>query len=578
MRDTLALAPMSFVLRAALSATLAAVLACPLLAQTTETAPRQDPVVPTQRELDARAALVAIASQLRAIEQKQAELRAKQVEAAAETVELQRLALLGEVGQLQREVAEKDQTLQFVASGIEPPAAKVKLDVLGEIEEIVRPVIDGLKELTADSRQLDALEADITAETRRIEAIERGTERVRRLRGVAQAELGKAPADALLPRASLEALVGALDRVEANWQRERDLALSNRQLLEYRVAERKRDRRPFLETAQALIGGFFRERGLNVLLAILAFCTVLLGLRWLYRPFAKRIPRDRRHSFSLRLLSVLYHLLVGVLSFTAALVVLYIADDWVLLGLAALFILGLAWAGKQTLPRFYHEARLLLNVGEVREGERVIVDGLPWRVDRLHIHTRLVNPALTGGVLRLPLRDLISLRSRPSSDREPWFPCFEGDWVLVDGLFARVLVQTPQTVEVVTQGSRRTWSTAQFLGASPTNLSGGFGFRVNFGLDYRHQAIATTEIPALMRRALEERLALVTGGDGLVALKAELAQAGSSSLDYAVVAEFKGSSAQYYLALQRHVQRILVDLCNEHGWVIPFPQLTVHRA
>jgi hypothetical protein len=30
--------------------------------------------------------------------------------------------------------------------------------------------------------------------------------------------------------------------------------------------------------------------------------------------------------------------------------------------------------------------------------------------------------------------------------------------------------------------------------------------------------------------------------------------------------------------LERAIPRICVDVCNEQGWVIPFPQITVHQA
>jgi len=129
--------------------------------------------------------------------------------------------------------------------------------------------------------------------------------------------------------------------------------------------------------------------------------------------------------------------------------VLYIAGDWVLLGLATLFLLGLAWASKHTLPQFFEQIRLLLNLGTVRDNERVVYEGLPWRVGRLNFYTRFTNPDLTGGLIRLPLRALSDLHSRPCTTDEAWFPCREGDWVkLDDDRWGKVVMQTPEMVQV----------------------------------------------------------------------------------------------------------------------------------
>ena len=51
-------------------------------------------------------------------------------------------------------------------------------------------------------------------------------------------------------------------------------------------------------------------------------------------------------------------------------------------------------AAKNGLPRYYAQARLLLNLGDAREGERVVVNGLPWQVRSLNLVSELVNPAL----------------------------------------------------------------------------------------------------------------------------------------------------------------------------------------
>jgi len=55
-------------------------------------------------------------------------------------------------------------------------------------------------------------------------------------------------------------------------------------------------------------------------------------------------------------------------------------------------------------------------------------------------------------------------------------------------------------------------------------------------------------------------------------------EAGASSLDFEILADFSGKVAQYHNVLARAIQRIAVDACNKYGWVIPFTQLTLHTA
>ena len=64
--------------------------------------------------------------------------------------------------------------------------------------------------------------------------------------------------------------------------------------------------------------------------------------------------------------------------------------------------------------------------------------------------------------------------------------------------------------------------------------------------------------------------------EGLINLKVEFKEAGASSLDLAILADFSGDVAKDYMTLSRFLQRLAVDACNTHHWVIPFTQITVH--
>jgi hypothetical protein len=154
------------------------------------------------------------------------------------------------------------------------------------------------------------------------------------------------------------------------------------------------------------------------------------------------------------------------------------------------------------------------------------------------------------------------------------------DWVkLADETFGKVIQQTPDHVVILKLGgSLKSYPTAMFLQQTPENLSRGFRLTVKFGIDYRHQSVCTREVPDVFQRALEARLIEAVGKDGLRSLKVEFASAASSSLDFAMLADFTGELASRCNVLERLIQKTCVEVCNEQGWVIPFTQITVHQA
>jgi small-conductance mechanosensitive channel len=305
-------------------------------------------------------------------------------------------------------------------------------------------------------------------------------------------------------------------------------------------------------------------------------------MRSLYRLVRRISPIHRRaeRPFYTRLLDVVYHGFTGIAALLAALIVLYARGDWVLLGIALLFLLGLAWASKATLPQFVDQIRILLNFGTVRELERVVYNGLPWRVSRLSMYALLSNPELSGGIVRLPVKQLTEMRSRPCAADDVWFPSHRNDWVkLSDGRVGQILHQSPESVKLRTSGgSIITYPTQAYLDMNPENLSGGFSVGGTFGIDYAHQAIATTRVPEIMRARLEAAVHAVIPPEDVVRVGVDFVAAGPSSLDFGAGISLKGNQAERFRSMEKLIQRVLVETCNQEGWVIPFPQMTIHQA
>lgn len=470
-----------------------------------------------------------------------------------------------ELGQKRGELLKN---LEFVVTGFDPLTFTADtdetMDLQAETRELLLPIVQELKQITASPRETESLRRRVALLQQRRALAEIA---VRRLTNQITEE----------KNTTIKPLLGEL---LANWKKHQNDSDTELAVAEFKLQELEAKRGGIWGALREVTGGFFKQRGRNLLMAAFVSLLIFGSLRLIWRRL-QTLPQLRRknRSFALRMAVVVYHMASGLLAAFSALLVFYLAGDWVLLGLASMFLLGIAWTGKQTLPVVYEQLKLLLNLGSVREGERVIFNGLPWEIQRINVFSELRNPALNGGHIRLPLRDLTTLISRPAED-ELWFPCAVDDWVcLSDGTHGKVVAQSPEWVQLVLLGgSRRTYPTRVFLDLCPENLANSFRVRSVFGIDYRHQALCTTEIPARLKDRLERELRAMVGGDNLKNVSADLSEAASSSLNYTILADFSGEMAHRHAFLTRAIQRICVDACNEHGWTIPFSQITLHHA
>ncbi len=206
----------------------------------------------------------------------------------------------------------------------------------------------------------------------------------------------------------------ALQALLDQWEDQRDGAESRLQRI---TAQLERLDAPAEDPGKGLtvtLEEFARGRGLNLALALGGFIFTWLTLTTRSRLLG-RLDRGRRTTAShlTRAAALVFRILTLVLGLFAAAAILYTRGDWLLLTLLILLVLSLPLGLRQSLPRHVKDIRLLLNLGGVREGERLIYAGIPWEIATLNYFTTLRNPWLSGGELRLPLDRLIERQSRP---------------------------------------------------------------------------------------------------------------------------------------------------------------------
>ncbi len=441
-----------------------------------------------------------------------------------------------------------------------------EVNLQSQISELVQPFLGELRDATSRPRELDALRKALDVWKQRELAADMVLSRI----------------DKLKAGNPQEALLTELNSAGRLWSGRQSEAAGEIAVISSQIQNRETEQQSIWATLSGVFGRFFRSRGLNLLLAMVAGAVGFILTRRSYLILRRFSPVHRvgKGNLTGRISDILAMGAAVLVAVIGVLLVFYIRGDWLLLTLALVLIIGAAWAGKAALPPYIEQLRMLLNLGSVREGERVVHRGLPWKVGRIMVFTRFTNPNLQGGVLRIPIRELMTMVSREPENKEPWFPTEAGDWALLkDGTYGKVITQTPeQVVFLRLGGSMKTFPTTDFLELAPEKFSRGFRVSCTFGIDYKHQQDATGTIPATFERALTEAMVGDFGRDAVHSIKVEFSAAAASSLDYEILADFDGSLAPKRRALERKIQTVCLDTCNLHGWEIPFTQITLHQA
>jgi hypothetical protein len=540
---------------------LIAVLLCmPLRAQTGDRPPEDAQLQETIHTLDS---LITLQAQLRN-DIESLDRRLDETGNAAEEQEIQQ-----ELNKLQVDLQTTTKNLREIAAGADIASLRVaedtKFNFQEELLSLLKPALKEMKDMTSHVRLKSELKDKIAYYREKLPVTERAVANITRL----------------LNTTDNPSLQKYLQGTLADWQKQLTFLQSELQSAELQLDKLERSEASLAEASQSYLKSFFQKRGLYLTQALLVVLAILLLSRLTYRGMVRFIPgyRKEHRSFRLRLLDLMHRIVTTLLAILGPMVVFYLVEDWVLFSLGILLLLGIGLTLRQALPRYWLQIQLFLNIGSVREGERIDLDGLPWLVKQINIFSILENPA-AGICQRVRIDDLVDLKSRPFRKDDPWFPCLRGDWVLLsDGQRGKVTGISQELVQLVERGgAHRTYQTQDFLALSPINLSRNFRLKETIGITYNRQTESVSTIPGLLREHVEKRAAEEGYTEQLLNLRVEFERANTSSLDIVVIADFDGALADLYNRLRRSLQRWCVEACTQYQWEIPFTQLTLHQA
>ncbi|MEK6596360.1 MAG: hypothetical protein AABZ18_07585, partial [Pseudomonadota bacterium] len=427
--------------------------------------------------------------------------------------------LQAELNALSDAIVEQESSFEMIlTAGLElskgDAAEQKEFDWQKDLLEIVQPIMSELRQLTENKRKLDSLQKKISFYQSQMSDID---EVLKHISAINRQGLEK------------EALV-EFERIDKKWQDQRE---ENRHLLE--VAQLQLDEMIKSQTAKEISVGehiqqFAAGRGATLLMALAAFMAVYFSMLLLLKSLnwiSERKAEEKRTYYQ-RIITLFYHFLMGVLAIAAVFYVLSVRNDQVLIGITVLLLLSMVWLLKSSIPSYVNELRILLNTGSVREGECIIYNGIPMQVESLNYYTKLINPVLPELELRLTLAELAHYVSRPYAENEPWFPCKVGDYVMLsDSTYGMVKCITLENIVLsLANGTMpRTYTIAHFLAANPRNFSQGFIAISDFGIDYKHQAKCTTEVPEMMCAGIRQGLLQEIYGGSLKDLAVHFAKA-----------------------------------------------------
>lgn len=426
-----------------------------------------------------------------------------------------------------------------------------------ELKELIEPLVREIKQMTSHPREIDHLETEIENLENQLDIAKKANNRLK----------------TIMPHIKSDALQNEINQIHVNWKNRYREIKTRLNISQQKLKQIQMKKKNLSEHLHELMQLFFKSRGRNMVFALLFFALTWFLMHQLQtkihltRPFQKH-PR----SVYIRTFDLIYWIATFISSLVALLLVLYFCGDWFLLSLFIIFIVGIAWASNHALPRYWKQARIILNLGPVREGELVLYKGIPYRVSRINLASELTNSHLEGGVIQLPLKDLLDMRSRPIATNECWFPTKLGDTILLpEDTIGTIITQTPEFVRIKLIGEQiQTYATDQYLKLSPINLSNGFRVVANIHFNENHQSRLIDKMIETLTLSVQTEIEQHAFYEWVLSVKTILSEVGPVAFQLKIIVYLKGEASLFYEDIKNMILSSCISTCNENQWPIAF--------
>jgi hypothetical protein len=321
---------------------------------------------------------------------------------------------------------------------------------------------------------------------------------------------------------------------------------------------------------------FIRGTGKNISLVLLIVFVISLLSRLLQRLINRMSPlhKSQKHIFGANLIDLGVRIFTSITILGAVMYVLLLLNDWILLGFLFILIIGIIWSAKDNVVTYGKELQLLLNAGSIRQNERIVYKGVPYNVEKIGLFGYLNNPLLTGGRIRLPMKELLGMNSRPQGENEYLFPTLKGDWIKIGGSLRQIQDQTPEYVTIISKsGSPRIFSTTSFLGQNFINLSRSrFDAAFILNIESKHYNSLLNGGIELIKSRIKEFVDAnaYEKGDQISAPYVALWDITSSSLKVLVHLTVPPELASSFKGINALIKRATAEVAEEQGWWSPF--------
>ena len=441
----------------------------------------------------------------------------------------------------------------------------VKFNLWQQLQDILKPIVTSIQRVSRRPRKIEKLKNSIEVSQEELIKIEKATS------SLTDDGLKRKGIDLTIDE-NLKDQVAGLNSI---LDEQRNDVLLQKLKFERELEQLRKNQEPWSKQVKKILSGFFLNKVWHLFVSLISFLFfMVLALTLKKVIFSGRIkfgPWEKALAYT-------YTGICFLFSSAFSIMVLYFFNDWFLVTLFLLFISGFVWSLRNVLPLFLQEFKLIMNMGPVREGERIVWQGLPYKVVKLAIRSTVENPALTGGKYKIAAKNMLDLTSRPCSENERWFPTVTGDWIEFrnDGQICQVVFQGVEYVELNERyGGVRRVASSQFLEMDFEILSSGFWVNFIFSLDHLHKHNIVTEIIPSIKEELLDKM----GTEGINFKNRELLLDFHALTDDSLEVELKlfceGELAPQKRNIHHLLQKNLILIFEEKGFSIPLRKLQV---